>query len=214
MNLSEHHFREAKSAVPNGAYYATDTSEQYAAMKWTKIIGKYVEINFPESAQMYENGMSYDQIAQELIPEELKKHPQIANKAIGYAVRALQDPEKQAKITKQHRRDSLNNRLGDRFSEKNREIWRKAQKIRTEIHGAAWEAMVTARGQTIWSNEEKLLLKELSDNPNYQTKHGAADRSKIKTTLNDTFHNGEEVRTTKSLGNYITNQRRVERNKK
>jgi len=189
--------------VPDGEYHTIESSDQKIAIKFSRKIGKELAENNPEIADLYEQGLSYIEIAKRIIPDTVKKYPKIAPKAIGYAIREINNRKKQETITKEHRRVILETNLGDRLSPENKKRWRNAQAKRTIMYGTPTEALIEGRGQTPWSQDEKNKLFEL-----LQNEHGTPDYSSIADTLNQLFHSIKSIRNRKSLGNYVRDMRR------
>lgn len=214
MLPSIEHFRQSPGKVPEGSYFADLTEEQIIAFKHINRLKELLIKNHPNICDLYEEGFSYLEIATLLIPEETENFPYVCQKAVGLAIREINPPEIQAEITQEHRRRNLEELIGDRNSPENLRIWRIAQQTRTKLHGAAVKEMVEARGQTLWSIEEKTLFFELVKNPNFLKENKAINYELIAQTLNERFHNSKEVRTEKSLKNYRTNETRLEKRKR
>ncbi len=200
-------------SVPEGEYQASLSPEQVAALQLSREIAEKLIIEHPEVAELYEQGLSHMEIAELIIPNSVRKYPEVAKKAVGYAVRRILSPEKQEKLTRDHRRRTLSDAIGDRMSPENREIWRGAQATRTRIYGAATTAMIEGRGETPWSDDEKNTLRELLQDENYKKGNGSPDYANIAQCLNNSYHNGEIVRREKSVGNYVRDLRRRENKK-
>ena len=194
--------------MPEGEYHSIETPQQAAAVEYTHEVGAKLAIDFPGMAQLYREGMTQAQIAEKIIPEFFKLHPEIAEKSVGVAIRSLMDPVELAEIAKRRWAETLERWIGDRRSEANRQVWRRAQATRTKMYGAPTEAMIKGRGQTPWSQAEKDKLEELLKNSEYINEKGHPDYQQIAMELNGACHNGNGIRNTKSLSNYVHDQTR------
>lgn len=208
--------------VPKGSYFASGKypPKKVSAIQWAIEIGNNLAKTHPEIADFYRDTKdfrSYLEIAQMYIPEIAEKRPMVASKAIGYAVRQLIPTEEQEKLTSLHRADTLDSWVS-RFTE---EEWRGTSKRgwqkRQEMYGTPLEALIRGRGQIPWSDEEREDLFYSINNPkcHHQSGHlaGHPDFNKIAPELNTKFHQGENVRTPKSVRNYTTDLRRKNKKK-
>lgn len=208
--------------IPEGTFFALDDPEaqRRAVIKWVIEMGEQLAQKHPEIAELYRDTDRLPtclDIAREYVPAISESYPYAASKMVGHAVRLLIPDEEQAELTKLRRTNSLEDVIGDRFSDEWREICSQASKKRHEIHGVDVEAMIRGRGRIPWRQEERDCFQELMQNPEYQHSKGSImgtpDYGKIASEINRAFHNSEEVRTSKSLGNYARDLRRQEKKK-
>ncbi len=199
--------------VPEGEYHAIDSPEQAAAVKHSKRIAEELVIEHPEIADLYRQGLSYSEIAAQIIPNVMAEYPNIAPKAVGYAVRSINNPEEQKVLTSAHRQATLETTIGDRMSRENRKVWKRAQKKRTEEYGAPTNELIRGRGQTPWDEAQKMMLTQLLADAQYKKENGTPDYASIAHQLNTRLHNGKPVRTSKSLGNYVRDLKRKSKKK-
>jgi hypothetical protein len=210
--------------VPSGTYFSPSHDpevQRKAVAKWTIELGAEIATKHPEIADMYrnkQNPRTYLDIAKVCVPELAEVYPAVASKAVGHAVRRLIPEQEQFELTAFHRRLNLEDKIiGDRLSDEWRKICRDAWKKRHEMYGTDVEAMVRGRGQVLWTEDEKNLLWELADNPDYQHHSGSIKGTPhyelIALELNIRFHDCIEIRTNKSVGNYVRDLRRQEKKK-
>ncbi len=208
--------------VPKGSYFASNdySPERVAAIQWAIEIGKTLAKTHLEIANLYRDThdfKSYLEIARMYIPEIAERNPIVASKAVGYAVRQLIPAEEQEKLTSLHRADALDSWVSRISEEDWREQSRTGWQKRQEMYGAPIEALIRGRGQIPWPNEEREYLLDLINNVEYQHQSGHQaghpDFSKIAPELNTKYHQGENVRTPKSVRNYTTDLRRKNKKK-
>jgi hypothetical protein len=208
--------------VPKGSYFSIDEfpPNRIAAIKWVDQIGDRIAKSHPEIADVYrdrENPTTYLEIAKQIIPEIAQIYPAVASKAVGHAVRQLIPEEEQKELTAFHRAYNLE-QITDRDSPEWRAQCRAAWEKRQKMHGTPLDALIRGRGQIPWSPEEKAYLSELLINPAYQHQSGShrgkPDYELIAIELDIQFHDCEEVRTHKSVRNYVMDLRRKNRARK
>lgn len=95
--------------LPPGTFFASDelTPEQAAAIKHLERIGAQLADECPEQlAELARDAtLRYEDIASILTPEEFEQFPEVAEKAVGFAIRQLISEEELTELT--HMRRSL-----------------------------------------------------------------------------------------------------------
>lgn len=207
-----------EDVIPEGTFYSELTENQVRALQLVRQIGDRLMSDHPEIADLYRQGSdfyTYIQVAQQYLSES-EQFPQVASRAVGYAIRKLIPPEELAEIRRARRANRLEDIFGGFDSEQFIEHCRNAATRRHELMiGVNTEAMIRARGRTPWSNEEKQYALDLSNNPTYQHQNGShkgrPDYELIALALNIKYHTCEEVRYTNSVASFIRDTRRKER---
>lgn len=219
LNYHDHEIDSA-DFIPAGTFYAEGndelTRERILAIQLVEKIGNQLAAEHPEIVELYKNpSLRLIDIAYQFFPKEyVDQFPEVCNKAVGYAIRQLNSAEEQAELTRQHRQHiaTLNFNLGSaEFIAQCKE----AAKKRHEMQGINTEAMIRGRGREPWSLSEKALVNDLVINPNFQHQSGSIkgspDHKKIADELNRLFHNGQEIRTSNSVGSLVRDIRRKKR---
>jgi len=142
-----------------------------------------------------------------------EQFPQVASRAVGYAIRKLIPQEELAVIRRERRAQRIKDFFDGFDSKQFREHCRNAANRRHGLGiGVDTDAMVTARGRTPWSDDEKQYAIDLSNNPDYQHQEGPnkgrLDYELIALELNIKYHDCNEVRYANSVASFIRDTRR------
>lgn len=198
--------------IPLGTFFADGdlTPEQAAAIKHLERVGTQLIDECPEELAELARDVTlrYEDIAAILTPEEHEQFPEVAEKAVGFAIRQLIPEEELQDLT--HERRSL--RMKERMSQMGDAAFRAHQQAASQ---ASWsrrtepdiqanvQAMLEARGRTAWNSSEKELLQKLLDDPTYQHQEGShagkPNYELIAIELNIAFHDCEPVRHVNSV---------------
>lgn len=194
--------------IPVGTFYAGGdlTPEQAATINHLERIG--ISLVGGQSDLLCELArdvdLRYKDIAEILIPNELEQFPEIAEKAVGFAIRQVIPDDELGELT--HRRRSL--RLKERILAMGDVAFLEHQRIASV---KSWEnrdrpdvdAMLEGRGRTAWSEEEKEMLQSLLENPEYQYRDGShkgrPNYELIALELNISFHDCDGIRYSNSV---------------
>ena len=175
-------------------------------------IGTRLEVEHPEMAEMYRQGHPYLEIAQHYIPHDAEYFPQVAQKAVGYAIRRIIPLDEQVELTKQHRSVQLEKNMGGYDSLAFIEQCKMAAQRRHELHGVDTDAMIRGRGRTPWTDVEKAFVLRLSQNPTYQHHSGSIagtpDYTVIAEQTNIEFHEEQTIRYVNSIASFVRDARR------
>jgi len=201
--------------IPEGSFYSELNESQVRALQLIEKIGDRLVDVHPEIADLYKRGedfQTYIQVALQYVPEA-EQFPQVASRAVGYAIRKLIPPEELSEIRRTRSAKQLEDMFDGFDSEQFREHCRKAAKRRHELGiGVDTEAMVRGRGRTPWTDEEKQYALVLSNNPAYQhqsgQQEGRPDYALIALELNIMFHDCSEVRYANSVASFIKDVKR------
>lgn len=180
-------------------------SEQQVAIKWGKELGQKIaaeQPDFVDSIRDIAHFRTFEQIGFELLDKMGIRNvtsPLIVRKAVAHAVEIILGQEKAAEITRLRHGKSQTFQSDD-FRDKAKNNWRKRQ----EIHGAPVKALIEGRGQTPWMEEEQELFLELK-------REQDVDYETIAKKLNEKFHEGKNIRSAKSVGNWYRDMRRKAR---
>jgi hypothetical protein len=137
----------------------------------------------------------YIEIAKELIPEYARHFPNVAEGAVGYAVRMIVPDDERREITRLKRTKQLENMFGGFDSENFKEHCRKASAIRHEKYGTDVNAMIIGRGFVPWTDEERIYAKGLLEiGQSYE---------EVSLLVNQKFHGGKEFRHKKNVYDMI-----------
>lgn len=202
--------------IPEGTFCSELTAHQIRAIQLIKKIGNRLASEHPEIADLYrrgENFHTYIKIAESYL-DEVEQFPQVASRAVGYAVRKLLPQDELAEIRRQRRTKHLEDLFDGFDSEKFRAHCRNAAKQRHTLDtGVDTDAMVSARGRTPWSDDEKQHALVLSNSPDYQHKEGSGkgwpDYELIALALNIIYHGCSEIRYANSVSSFIRDTRRI-----
>ncbi len=199
---------EWKDQIPEGTFHADYTPEQAAAIRRAREIGARLAATTPQLATDYEDPTRSNlDLARIYIPEDAEEFPQVAAKAIGYAIRRLLPPDKLAELTRLHRKHLLEQQTGESGSEARTQHNRGAAIARHEqgipVDAAA---MTRGRGLTPWTVDEATIAIELSEDPQYRN-GDRVDWKNIAEVINASFHE-ESPRTGKSVYDVVRDHRR------
>jgi hypothetical protein len=205
----------AIDVIPQGTFYSGLTEDQVRALILVEEIGEALIEDNPEISNLYRAGEefhTYMQIAQNYVADA-DAFPQVASRAVAYAIRHLIPEAELAKIRKERRTQQLEDMFGGFDSDEFREHCRRASQIRHEMGiPVDTEAMIRARGLTPWSYEEKQYALKLSEDPDYQHQTGShkgrPHYQSITEALNNEFHHGDEIRYPNSVASFIRDTRR------
>jgi len=194
--------------VPQGTFYADGilTPEQAAAIRHAEDIGLQLAIEQADTIELLARKVSlrYVDIAAILIPDEAEEFPYVASKAVGIAVGLVISKNELEELT--HTRRSL--RLTERMQALGETAFLEHQrsaslKSREGRDGPDVEAMLLGRGRIPWSDQEKVRLAELLNDPAYEHQEGQhtgkPDYELIALELNITFHACEGIRYSNSV---------------
>lgn len=209
----------AHDVVPEGTFFAGEyTPRRLAAIRRAVALGNRLAANHPEIADLYRQmdgpkPNRYFDIARQIIPPIAQDNPEIASKAVGYAVRRLIPPDEQAQLTAEHRRHHLRQQMGEVGTPQFTEHQRAAAAKRHQTGGVDTEAMIRARGRIPWGDEEReLVLQLLADDPEYkyteESRKGTPNYKKIADLLNEIFHDDRPVRYANSVASLVRDARR------
>lgn len=211
------HKMDPTDFIPPGTFYAEGndglTRERILAIQLVEEIGNQLASKHPEIVELYRDPtLRLIDIAYRIFPKEyVDQFPEVCNKAVGYAIRQLNPTEEQSELTRQHRQHiaTLNFDLGSlKFIAQCKEAARK----RHELYDVDTAAMIRGRGRKPWSLTEKALVNDLVINLNFQHQSGSVKGSpnyqKIADELNRLFHDGQEIRTSNSVGSLVRDIRR------
>lgn len=205
-----------EDVIPEGTFYSELSENQVRALQLVRKIGDRLVSDHPEIADLYRQGddfRTYLKVAEQYL-SEAEQFPQVASRAVGYAVRKLILQEELAEIRRKRRAQQLEDIFDGFDSKQFREHCRNAANRRHELGiGVDTDAMVTARGRTPWSEDEKQYALNLSNNPAYQHQDGQhkgrPDYELIALALNIKYHNCDEVRYTNSVASFVKYTRRT-----
>ncbi len=204
-----------EDTLPEGTFNSGLSENQIRALKLVKKIGKKLISEHPEIAEAYlqdDDLQTYLKVAKDYI-SDAEQFPQVASRAVGYAIRRLVPKETLSNLTKVRNGKRLENFFDGFDSEKFREHCRNASKKRHESGiGVDTDAMIKARGMTPWSEDEKAYALKLSKNAEYQhtsgSQKGKPDYDLIALELNITYHDCKEVRYQNSVASFVRDSRR------
>ena len=206
--------------IPAGVFYSDSdfTDSQIRAIQLVNKIGTRLAQEHPEIAELYRQGgdfQRYIDIATQYIPDS-EQYPEVASKAVGYAIRSLIPEEERKEISSSRNAQRLENFFGGFESENFIEHCKRAAQKRHEGDiGVDVNAMLEGRGRTPWSEEEKKYITELTQNPQYQhqtgSQTGRPNYELIALELNIQFHDCEEVRYANSVASLVRDTRRTKR---
>ena len=205
--------------IPPGVFWGTNdyTPKRIAAMHRVQHLGSLLAAEHPEIADLYcdvERALTCLEIARRFIPQdEITRSPDVAAKAVVFALGLLLPEDERRAITHERRRRHIRARW-DFTSEEFRNHCRIASCIRHEKHGVNVGAMLRGRGRIGWTQEEKRLLAELVSSGAFQNASGNADYGRIAQHLNTLFHEGRWVRYTNSCRSMMADARRKKRRDK
>lgn len=200
--------KDWKDEIPEGTFHADYTPEQVAAIRKAREIGARLAATTPQLASDYEDSTRSNlDLARIYIPQDAEEFPNVAAKAIGYAIRRLLPPDKLAELTRLHRKHLLEQQAGEPGSEERREHNQAAAIARHE-QGVPVDAaaMTRGRGLTPWTVDEATIAIELSEDPQYRN-GDRVDWKRISGVLNASFHE-ESPRTGKSVYDVVRDHRR------
>ncbi len=185
----------AEFSAPAGDY----GKSRVLGILFARELGEQLVGTNPEVAELYiATGLSYSDIARQVIPGIASSFPRVAEVAVGNAVRGIIPPEELGPIVARKRAAAMEALVASRSADEQREHQSAAGKRRQKLHGPNVEAMVRGRGRTMWSENEKSLAVALSRFPEFQSKSphhkGEANHEDIALALNELFHDGREVR--------------------
>ena len=206
-----------EDTIPAGVFYSdSDLSDsQIRAIQLVNKIGTRLAQEHPEIAELYRTGgnfQRYRDIATQYVPDS-EQYPGVASKAVGYAIRSLIPAEERRKISRQRNDQRLEDFFGGFESEPFLEHCKKvAQKRHEGDIGVDVNAMLEGRGRTLWSEEERRYVLELTQTPQYQhqtgSQKGRPNYELIALELNIQFHGCEEIRYTNSVASLVRDTRR------
>ncbi len=206
------------NVVPEGTFFAGEyTPQRLAAIRKAVALGRRLAASHPEVADLYRemnpSPTRYIDIARRVIPPMAQDSPEIASRAVGYAVRRLIPPDEQAQLTAAHRGRHLRQRMAKLTPAQLTDHQRTAAARRHEIHGVDTQVMIRARGRTPWGEEEReLVLQLLVNDPEYKHTSGSIEgtpnHQKIADLLNEIFHDDKPVRYANSVASLIRDARR------
>lgn len=212
MDLTDH-LRNCDGKVPQGTFFADLTDEQLRAISLQEELGRELQDDYPEIVDLYrdlDHFRTLDEIGRAYLDEI--HSPEVRRHAVAYAIKGLISSAELSDLQLKRRRMSLANQFGSFESEAFRDHCRAAAIKRNLEASTDVEAMIRGRGRTPWSDEERDFLFRLVANPEYQLQSGQhmgkPNYELIALELNIRFHSSEEVRFTKSVGNYVRDMRR------
>lgn len=195
--------------IPDGTFYASGepiTPEQAAALRYVEEIGgRLVQTGGEILAELARDvALRYEDIAAVLIPDEHEQFPEVSEKAVGFAVRAVIPEDELAELT--HTRRSLQMK---KQIQAMGEVAFLAHQQAASIK--SWEnrdrpdvdAMLKGRGRIAWSETEKEVLANLLGDSSYQhldgPQKGRPNYDLIALELNISFHDCDAVRYSNSV---------------
>jgi len=215
----EQYLLNSERGVPEGSYLELSGDYQGYAIELGIVLGLKLGCdksvmqqiladyrNLEEFQTLYEMGLKYG------VDEGGKHSYEVVRHAVGYAVAEIMPSEELGDLRAKRKVRSLELQVGGFDSDECRERATLACVKRNEIHGAPIEALIRGRGQTPWTDAEKECLFGLLDNAEYRLEGGkhpnAPDYELLALELNMQFHDSEEVREAKKVGNYVRDARR------
>ncbi|TSC63421.1 MAG: hypothetical protein G01um1014106_500 [Parcubacteria group bacterium Gr01-1014_106] len=188
-----------RDLLPPGTFWSNDefTRDRVAAIQLVRKIGRMLAAEHPEVAELYRDTnemLTCLDIARRILSdEEVARSPDVASKAVVYALKLLIPEQERAQITHIRRGQHIRQRW-DFTSEEFRAHCRAAAQKRHEKCGVDVPAMLGGRGRTAWILEEKRALMELAASGAYVGVCGGPDYGHIAVLLNERFHQGHPVR--------------------
>ncbi len=182
--------------IPSGLFLAIEP-DQYSAIKHVQEIGTNIARDHSEIAEMYldlETPFRCEDVAKDLVPILYEKFPQVATKAVAYALRLLIPKEQRDQATSSRRSDHLKEKI-DFTSEEWKAHCRKALEARNatgfvvDMHQA-----IIQRGQVPWSDDEKIYTELCAESVEF-IRNGKPHWQKITNEINKHFHNSKKTRT-------------------
>jgi hypothetical protein len=197
-------------------FYNHQPANKIRASLLAREIGDKLVSEHPEIANFYrceKDFQTYMHIANHYVTNA-QKFPQVALRAVGYAIQQLIPQEELAEIRRERRTQQLEDLFDGFDSETFRAHCSKAATKRHELGvGVDTDAMIKALGRTPWTDDEKQHALDLSKNPTYQHIKGQHKEKPhyklIALVLNETHHNNESIRYTNSVASFIRGQRRT-----
>lgn len=193
--------------IPAGVFFAEDeplTPEQAAALRHVERIGQQLAEEQPEivAELAHDVSLRYGDIAALLIPAEVEQYPEVAEKAIGLAVRLLIPKDELETLTHNRRSLRLKERAqsvgGVAYSAHQRAAASKSWENSNSDRAARIDAMLANRGVVAWSAPEREVLAELIHDLDFQHQDGPQtgrpNYALIALELNIRFHNCEGIR--------------------
>ena len=200
-----------RDLIPVGTFEAELESDQVRALRLVEEIGESLITKHPEIADLYRQCAEFETylaVAQQYVPNA-DIYPEVASRAVGYAMRRLIPKGELDDITKARSAERLEDHFGGFDSPEFRAHCVRANRIRHESGiPVDTDAMVKARGRTPWTDDERQHALDLSTNPDYQHRKGRPNYGMIASELNTMFHEGKEVRYLNSVGSCIKDIRR------
>jgi hypothetical protein len=181
--------------IPPGTFFAMEPN-QIAAMLHVERLGNQLATDHPELGTLYRDttvAFSARELGQRLLPVEAAISVEVVEAAVSYAVRLLLPEAERRELTRMRRSIAMRDKW-DFDSPEWREHCRQASVARHAKHGVDVNAMLSARGLTAWTSEEKKFLWEVAHSDTYRSPNGHADYSKIAHEINRRFHGGKEIR--------------------
>jgi len=212
--MSEEISPPVKDIVPEGAFFGGDYDPvRIAALKKIIEIGNRVSGESPQVAEMYKDtNLTYLEIAEQIIPEEVSISAGVAARAIGFAIRNLLPEEEVTEITARRRALNLEKQKQAMGEEGFRAHQQAASRKRHELHGVDVAAMLEGRGRIAWTDDEKRVVHELCKQKDFQHDKGSIagtpNYSTIAFVINELFHDGKEIRYGNSVGSLVRDSRR------
>src|SRR3989344_1530319 len=121
--------------IPGGTFYSELSENQVRALQLVRKIGDKLVSDHPEIADLYRQGddfRTYLRVAAQFL-SEAEQFPQVASRAVGYAVRKLIPQEELAEIRRERRAQQIEDIFDGFDSEQFREHCRNAAHKRHEL---------------------------------------------------------------------------------
>jgi hypothetical protein len=203
--------RNTVETIPPGLFLAIEPN-QYSAIKHVKEIGTDIAKNHGEIAEIYlDTDLPFrcEDVAKDLVPVLYEKFPQVATKAVAYALRLLIPKKQRDKATSARRSDRLKERV-DFTSEEWKAHCRKALEARNATGFVVdMNKAIIERGQVPWSEDEKIYTVLCAESVEF-IRNNKPHWQKITDEINKYFHSGEKVRT---IGGVSTQYSKIKKKK-
>ena len=179
------------------------SGEQAIALIHVRRHGKRLVDTRTDIAEMYPN-KGYQEIAEEVLPYLFSKYPDVAQRAVAYAMRQLVPREEFKERTKTFLGNRLEKMVETKYGKegfKSEGFSKQCQMAATrrhELHGVDTDAMILARGRVPWKTEEKMYGAEIAVQDAYVRQsgrwEGCTNYELVAEDLNRVWHDGKPVR--------------------
>lgn len=186
-------------------------SKQIIAIRNSVKLGRILQKDLGEKIiELYINGHSLYNIVEELnFQSRYDVNKNIAKNGIHYAICGYNGDNRIKKYNGLINKKERKKIADEHIVENGCNLGYKSYKLRVGVHGRNTEQMIEdgrksaiARGQILWTDEEKEFAYALSQKSDYQ-RGGLTlqnNNKKITQILNDVYHKGKEVRSVTAVG--------------